>query len=334
MKKTLLAVVTSSLFAASANAAVVFDKDGQQVDVYGRVEYDAGQINYQTANTAKAENFGGDGTARLGVNGKWATGYDASLIGKLEWDASAEAAEGSKFDNRYAWAGADFGNGVQVTAGHLANPYAQLADLTDLFNLYGDVVAYGDIASRLDDAFNVSYAADGWDMRAAYSFADANKVGTKPTATTSVSKDAFAFSEGYTFSDIGLKVVGAYQQADFDTTTSSSVVNKNTQYSLGFGYTYDAFYLGADYGRVQNESDVATAKDNVLEVAATYKVDALTFLAGFNQRDPLAGTDTVKEYVLGTQYDITAKAKAYAEYRIQDVANADDTYGVGIQYNF
>ena len=38
MKKTILAVVTSSLFAASANEAVVYDKDGQQVDIYGRME--------------------------------------------------------------------------------------------------------------------------------------------------------------------------------------------------------------------------------------------------------------------------------------------------------
>jgi predicted porin len=39
MKKTILAVVTSSLLAASANAAVVYDKDGQQVDVTGRIQY-------------------------------------------------------------------------------------------------------------------------------------------------------------------------------------------------------------------------------------------------------------------------------------------------------
>ena len=90
MKKTILAVVTSSLFAASANAAVVFDKDGQQVDVYGRVQYEAGQL-WNDDETGTADNFGGDGLARLGVNGKWATGYnDVALISKLEWEVSSE----------------------------------------------------------------------------------------------------------------------------------------------------------------------------------------------------------------------------------------------------
>ena len=66
MKKTLLAVVTTSLFAASANAATVYDKDGQQVDVYGRIQYQAGQINNDA--NGKANNFGGDTLARFGFN--------------------------------------------------------------------------------------------------------------------------------------------------------------------------------------------------------------------------------------------------------------------------
>ena len=41
-----------------------------------------------------------------------------------------------------------------------------------------------------------------------------------------------------------------------------------------------------------------------------------------------------KYYVLGTQYDITAKAKAFAEYKINDIAGQDDNYVVGLQYNF
>lgn len=38
MKKTLLAVTIPALFAVSANAATVYEKDGQKFDVYGRAQ--------------------------------------------------------------------------------------------------------------------------------------------------------------------------------------------------------------------------------------------------------------------------------------------------------
>jgi len=141
MKKTILAVVTTSLFAASANAATVYDKDGQIVDVYGRIQYQAGQI-YNDEN-GKAENFGGDTLARFGMNGKWATASDVALIGKLEWQISAEAddsGESNQITNRYAFAGADFGNGVQATVGTQDSAYVQLSDVTDVYNEYSGAV--------------------------------------------------------------------------------------------------------------------------------------------------------------------------------------------------
>ena len=38
MKKTILAVVIPALFAASANAAVIYDKDGSNVEMTGRAK--------------------------------------------------------------------------------------------------------------------------------------------------------------------------------------------------------------------------------------------------------------------------------------------------------
>ena len=145
MKKTILAVVTTSLFAASANAAVVYDKDGQQVGVYGELRYVAGQksnattdvadANYKVETAGKAENFGGTGRARFGFDGKQATGYnDVALISKLEWEAVSEDdnGEANALQSRYAWLGADFANGVQATVGTQDTAYVQLADVTDL----------------------------------------------------------------------------------------------------------------------------------------------------------------------------------------------------------
>ncbi|WP_321409305.1 porin [Tolumonas auensis] len=331
MKKTILAVVTSSLFAASANAAVVYDKDGQQVDVYGRIQYQAGQI-YNDDN-GDAENFGGDTLARFGFNGKWATGYnDIALISKLEREVSAENDddEADSFVNRYAFAGADFGNGVQATVGTQDSAYVQLADVTDIYNEYSGLIE-NQFDSRWDDSAKVTYAADGWDLRGSVSFSDEAKANNNEEDKL---QNQYAASAGYTFQIdevSSLKPVLAYQAKTGEAAGESYT---DEQYAAGLGYTYDAFYLASTYGQLKH--DLADEKDTVWTVTATYKVQPdWTLVAGYGLIDGHNyAPETTKYYVLGTQYDITAKAKAYAEYKINEVAGEDDNYVVGLQYNF
>lgn len=333
MKKTILAVVTTSLFAASANAATVYDKDGQQVDVYGRIQYQAGQINNDA--NGKANNFGGDTLARFGFNGKWATESDVALISKLEWQVSSEAddsADNNSFVNRYAFAGADFGNGIQATVGTQDSAYVELSDVTDVYNEYSGLVE-NQFDSRWDDSAKVTYAADGWDLRSSVSFSDQAKDKTEHTDGTRV-QNLYSAAAGYTIKldDVSsLKPVIAYQAKSGEVAGESYT---DEQYAAGLGYTYDAFYLASTYGQLKH--DLADEKDTVWTVTGTYKVlPAVTLVAGYGLVDPHNyGTETAKYYVLGAQYDITAKAKAYTEYKINEVDGQDDNYYVGLQYNF
>lgn len=338
MKKTILAVVTTSLFAASANAAVVYDKDGQQVGVYGELRYVAGQ----KANDANgdAENFGGTGRARFGFDGKQATGYnDVALISKLEWEAVSEDdnGEANALQSRYAWLGADFANGVQATVGEVQSPFAELSDVTDTYNTYSGLIEnqFDDI---WDDSAKVTYAADGWDLRAAYSFDDAAKENGNNDAKAQY---RYAAAAGYTvqIDEVSsLKPVIAYQEEDGTNYKGVAGVDyKKSQYAAGLGYTYDAFYLATTYGQEKFDTDITDAtKNTVWAVTTSYKVlPEWTLVAGYGLVDPHNyGEETEKYYVLGTQYDITAKAKAFAEYKINDIAGQDDNYVVGLQYNF
>ncbi len=358
MKKTILAVVTSSLFAASANAAVVYDKDGQQVDIYGRMEYDAGQMSFKDADTSKsANNFGGDASARLGINGKWATTSDVSLLGKLEYQVNAEGhnALGSSDANtsnssttdsmfaRYAFVGADFGNGIQATIGQQDSAYAELKDVTDTFNYFDGESEDQFGNGRWADSAKVAYAADGWDLRASVASTDANK--DTASETEDYFKHAYSAAAGYTFKldDVqSLKAVLAYQAATkhvYLTGDSSD----DAQYALGLGYTYDAFYLGSTYG--QRKHDTADYKDDIWTATASYKVlPEVTVYTNYEIVDPhnAAGKATETSasgengefYVFGTEYDFTPKAKAYAEYKLNQVTGYDNQYVVGLQYNF
>ena len=352
MKKTILAVVTTSLFAASANAAVVYDKDGQQVGVYGELRYVAGQ----KANDANgdAENFGGTGRARFGFDGKQATGYnDVALISKLEWEAVSEDDNGEAYPNadeetknlqsRYAWLGADFANGVQATVGEVQSPFAELSDVTDTYNTYSGLIEnqFDDI---WDDSAKVTYASDGWDLRAAYSFDDAAKENGNNDAKAQY---RYAAAAGYTvqIDEVSsLKPVIAYQEEDGTNYKGVAGVDyKKSQYAAGLGYTYDAFYLATTYGQEKFDTDTTDAtKNTVWAVTTSYKVlPEWTLVAGYGLVDPhnhggneAPDADFEKYYVLGTQYDITAKAKAFAEYKINDKVAQDDNYVVGLQYNF
>lgn len=352
MKKTLLAVVTTSLFAASANAAVVYDKDGQQLGVYGELRYVAGQKDnattdvtdpdYNAATAGKAENFGGTGRARFGFDGKQATGFnDVALISKLEWEVSSEndnADDSNKdqFESRYAWLGADFANGVQAIVGEVQSPFAELSDVTDTYNTYSGLIEnqFDDI---WDDSVKVTYAADGWDLRSAYSFDDAAKANDNHAQKAQY---RYAAAAGYTvqIDEVSsLKPVIAYQEEDGTNYGAAGVDYKKSQYAAGLGYTYDAFYLATTYGQIKHDTDTTDAtKDTVWAVTTSYKVlPAWTLVAGYGLVDPHNyGSETSKYYVLGTQYDITSKAKAFAEYKINDIAGQDDNYVVGLQYNF
>nr|WP_321269339.1 hypothetical protein [uncultured Tolumonas sp.] len=351
MKKTLLAVVTSSLFAASAHAAVVYDKDGQQVEVTGRIEYDAGQMGFKDSTPTEVNNFGGDGSARLGVNGKWATGYnDVALIGKADWQVNAENdssfsssdANTTSITSRNIYAGADFGNGIQATVGQQDSAYIELKDVTDTFN-YFDGINEDQLSSsgRWADSYKVTYAADGWDLRTSVGFSDANK---DPVAGDTYYKNEYSAAAGYTFTidDVqSLKAVLAYQAATEHTATDDN--STDAQYALGLGYTYDAFYLASTYG--QRKHDAADYKDNIWTATASYKVlPEVTVYANYEIVDPHNAAGKAVEtsasgengdfYVFGSEYAFTPKAKAYAEYKLNQTTGYDDQYVVGLQYNF
>ena len=343
MKKTILAVVTSTLLAASAQAATVYDKDGQTVDVYGRIQYQAGQI--YNADNGKAENFGGDTLARFGFNGKWATASDISLIGKLEWEVSSEADdadESNQITSRYAFAGADFGNGVQATVGTQDSAYVQLSDVTDVYNEYSGAVE-NQFDSRWDDSVKVTYVADGWDLRASAAAPDSEKTDTYTafetfgTTFTAKEKAAYGASAGYTaqIDDLSsVKGVLAYQGSKYDVAGAQDL--DMSQYAAGVGYTYDALYLASTYGQLKAHTEGDSAKATVWTVTATYKfLPEVTGVLGYGLVDPHnLGEPTSEYYVVGAQYDITAKAKVYTEYKFNQVSGQDDNYYVGMQYNF
>ncbi|WP_319781528.1 porin [Oceanisphaera sp. IT1-181] len=357
MKKTILALMIPALFATSASAVTVYSDEGSQVDIYGRIQYEAGQRYYQTADTSKAENFGGDGEARLGVNAKYLLNDDVDLIGKLEWAVVSEAdrtSDGVSKDGnqslatRYAWAGFRFVDTTELTFGRSMDPYAQALYYTDILDIYGGTAAYGSAiglaSDKVDDQVQLTYAANGVDLRAGYAFADSDK-----QDGNTGKKNQWSASAGYT-APFGLGVVAAYEQQKFGTGTVSSIgsspLNGDKDFDawiVGVNYTIDGFYFAALYTEQKLENDNSKLDTEGYELHAQYNVDAWTMFAQYsNERaDDNNGVkwDSIDSTTVGVRYALTPKTKLYTEYVISDSefkngTEKDDVYGMGIQYNF
>ncbi|WP_375054990.1 porin [Zobellella sp. DQSA1] len=335
MKKTILALTIPALFATSASAVTVYSDEGAQVDIYGRIQYDAGSFDHDGADREK---FGGDGSARLGTNVKYDLNNDVALIGKLEWQVAAESSDGSKFDSRYAWAGFRFQDTTDLTFGKSENPFVQLSDITDIFELFG-AAAYSH-SWRIDDQVRVSYADQGIDLRAAYAFNDQNRTREDLDAAEERAQNQYSLSAGYA-TPFGLGLVAAYEKQNVKTGPLAAEGDFD-MWGVGANYSIDGFYFGTVYGHTsQDVVGGSDADTRYWEIVGAYNVDAWTLRAGYNYEKDRKGDNKkthVNEYVLGAAYALNPKTKLYAEYNLQRAKTGgerkDDLYGVGIQYNF
>lgn len=344
MKKTILALTIPALFATSASAVTVYSDEGAQVDIYGRIQYEAGEMRHQSGSN-KAENFGGDGEARLGVNAKYMLNQDVDLIGKLEWQVVAEGDQATGSDNlstRLAWAGFRFMDNTELTFGKSVDPYTLVVYQHDIFNIFGAGASYGSaidmFAERIDDQVQLAYASNGLDLRAAYAFADDQK-----NDTTKEGKDnQWSVAAGYTL-PMGLGFGAAYEQQNYGNFGFAPAGDEDFDaWIVGVHYSIDGFYIAAAYTEQENKNNFFKNESEGFEVTTSYNVDAWTLLAQYSKEETefTAGNtstkgDTVDAVTLGVQYDLTSKAKLYAEYEINDDdLNLDDRYGMGIQYNF
>lgn len=339
MKKTMLALMIPALFATSASAVEIYSaEDGSKVDLYGRLQYDAGALGYQSKK--EAENFGGEGEARLGVNVKYVLNDATDLIGKYE--ARIQSEDNDDTTTRYAWLGFRFNDTTDLTFGKSEAARAQLSDLTDTFDIFGGKVTKAGGYNRVDDQIRVAYAENGVDLRANYAFNDDRKVDDNALNVNNKQDNRWGMSAGYT-APIGLGVVASYDVVNYDNVVNglgfgTDNFEKSEDWGLGAHYSIEGFYFAALYGqrdyKVPGGNDMGT---KYWEVQGAYNVQEWTLLANYANekgRKANSGEKITSEYTLGARYAFTPKTKVYAEYVINDFSGHDDLYGVGIQYNF
>lgn len=349
MKKTILALAIPALFASAANAAVVYDKEGTQVDVYGRAEFNVTDDGADAAfaNGSKQDSVDGIGSARLGVNGKVAINSKVAGIAKGEWQVASENSDDSKFKARHVYAGFDFTDYGTLVFGQTDTAFYQAVAATDIFNTYGYEAFDGIEVGRQEGQVIYTGKFGGFYVGSSYQFQKADygySFGGKDQAGTAVEfKDvgldhSYALTLGYNF-DFGLGVYAGVHQEDL---VSDNIDNK-TNYALSAGYTLDSLYLGAAYVYSKlNDIQVGAYKGDAelegFDLVASYGIDAWTLYTGYAYQeltgDNLVSTDTADAFKIGAQYKFTSNFKSWAEYKVNNLDGADDAWTAGLQYNF
>ncbi|EEH93466.2 MULTISPECIES: porin [Citrobacter] len=365
MKRKVLALLLPALLAAgAANAAEIYNKNGNKLDLYGKVD----GLRYFS------DNPGDDGDqtyARLGFKGE--TQINDMLTGYGQWEYNIKAntaeGEGANSATRLAFAGLGFGQNGTFDYGRNYGVVYDVEAWTDMLPEFGgdsytqtDVYMTGrtnGVATYRNKGFFGQ--ADG--LNFALQYQGNNEDGGSGEGTgngkgrdlTRENGDGFGMSTSYDF-DFGLSLGAAYSSSDRsnnqvaagrgDSSHANSYAGGDTADAWTVGAKYDAndIYLAAMYAETRNmtaygDYGIANKTQN-FEVVAQYQFDfglrpSIAYLQ--SKGKDLGGQevsrgnwryvdkDLVKYVDVGVTYYFNKNMSTYVDYKI-NLLDEDDSF--------
>ncbi|ECI9048371.1 porin OmpC [Salmonella enterica subsp. enterica serovar Schwarzengrund] len=361
MKREVLALVIPALLAAgAAHAAEVYNKDGNKLDLYGKVD----GLHYFS------DNSGSDGDqtyVRFGFKGE--TQINDQLTGYGQWEYNVQAntteGEGANSWTRLAFAGLKFGDYGSFDYGRNYGVLYDVEGWTDMLPEFGgDSYTYADnymtgrangVATyRNTDFFGL---VDGLSFALQYQGNNENS-GNGNEGTNNRTDDddfrrengdGFGISTTYDFG-MGFSAGAAYTTSD----RTNDQVSRGEQYAKGdkadawtAGLKYDAnnIYLATMYSETRNmtpygsldsyaHGGVANKTQN-FEVTAQYQFDfglrpAVSFLMSKGKDLVNNGVNDDKDLVkyadVGATYYFNKNFSTYVDYKINLLDDDDNFY--------
>ena len=366
MKRKVLAIlVPALLMAGAANAAEMYNKDGNKVDLYGKVD----------ARHTFSDNPGDDGDetyVQIGFKGETQITNDLTGYGQWEYKTYANDTEGAgdKSFNRLAYAGLKFGEYGSFDYGRNYGVVYDVEAWTDMLPVFGgDSYTWTDnfmvgstngVATyRNNDFFGL---VDGLNFALQYqganegANANEDQEGTKNghKDVRFQNGDGFGMSTSYDFSgDLsGLSLGAAYSSSD---RTNDQVAYGKAAESIGFaggekaeawtvGAKYDAnsVYLAMMYAETRNMTPIGNVgianQTQNFEAVAQYQFDfglrpslAWVYSKGKDLDGKGFNQDLVNYIDLGMTYSFNKNFSTYVDYKINMLDNDEalyDAYGI------
>ncbi|MEJ6121975.1 porin [Vibrio sp. 2-Bac 85] len=316
MKKTILATIVTSLFAATAaHSATVYDANGTTFEVYGDVEV---QAKKGTAdNSSKVINID---DADFGFKAGYDIGHGVTAIGVVEMDGEDD--EPVTLDDAYV--GLSSAQWGTITAGQQVT----IADDQGIGNDY-EFGIDNSSQSYTDGKQVVKYTLDKGNYYGGISYL----VNTGQNSDDFNSLDA---KLGARFGGLDLTVY--YGNADTEiaatTTPPAAAVPYNSEsVILEVRYAFTDLELAASAGSTDNDSGVADLTS--FGLAAVYTVDKMAYSAAWSLVDTdSAGVDDVNKYFVNAAYSFNSNVKAYLEVAGDDTDDSEIGYAAGMAISF
>ena len=348
-KSTLALVVMGILSTASLHAAEVYNKNGNKLDVYGKVK----AMHYLSDDDAKD----GDQTyVRFGFKGE--TQINDQLTGYGRWEAEfagnkTESEGGQK--TRLAFAGIKIQNVGSFDYGRNLGALYDVAAYTDMFPEFGgDGLAQTDNfmtkrASGLATWRNTDFfgAVDGLDMTLQYQGKNENRDVKKQNG------DGFGTSLSYDFGGSDFNIIGAY--ANSDRTNEQNLQargegDKAEGWATGVKYDANDIYLAAIYSETRNMAPISGGfanKAQNIELVAQYQFDfglrpSLGYVQSKGKDIEGIGDEDIVNYIdVGATYYFNKNMSAFVDYKINQIdddnelgVSSDDIVAIGMTYQF
>lgn len=352
-KSTLALMMISALTTASAvQAAEVYNKNGNKLDVYGKVK----AMHYISDYDSKD----GDQTyVRFGIKGETQINEDLTGYGRWESEFSGNKTESdSTQKTRLAFAGLKLKNVGSFDYGRNLGALYDVEAWTDMFPEFGgDSSAQTDNfmtkrASGLATYRNTDFfgVVDGLDLTLQYQGKNESRDVKKQNG------DGFGTSLAYDFGGSDFAISGAYTSSDRTTDQQNAALaprgqgNKAEAWATGLKYDANNIYLATFYSETRNMTPISGGfanKTQNVEVVAQYQFDngfrpSLGYVLSKGKDIESVGSEDLVNYIdVGATYYFNKNMSAFVDYRINQLKsdnklgiNDDDIVALGMTYQF
>ncbi|MCZ7835471.1 MULTISPECIES: porin OmpC [Atlantibacter] len=357
-RKVLAFVIPALLAAGAANAAEIYNKNGNKLDIYGKVD-----ARHQFSDDAGSD---GDQTyVRLGFKGETQITNDLTGYGQWEYNIQANDTEssGNQSSTRLGFAGLKFGDYGSFDYGRNYGVVYDVEAWTDMLPVFGgDSYTYTDnfmvgrangVATyRNTDFFGL---VEGWNFALQYQGANEgsdglfDQEGTGNRNGDNMRKDngdGWGISTTYDFG-MGFNAGAAYASSDRtnEQQFASTAGGENADvWTFGLKYDANDVYLAAMYSETRNMTPygnnighIANKTQN-FEVTAQYQFDfglrpEVSYLQSKGkdlaknggESDDNNDQDLVKYVSVGANYYFNKNFSTYVDYKI-NLLDEDDSF--------
>ncbi|PKH24378.1 porin OmpC [Enterobacterales bacterium CwR94] len=371
MKLRILSLMVPALLVAgSAGAAEIYNKDGNKLDLFGKVD----GLHYFS------DNDGSDGDQsylRFGFKGETQVSDQITGYGQWEYQAALNTAESEGTANsftRVGFAGLKFGDAGSFDYGRNYGVAYDIGAWTDVLPEFGgDTYGADNFMFQRGNGMatyrnnNFFGLVDGWNFAVQYQ--GKNSSATESNNGRDVlgqNGDGWGLSTTYDLGS-GFGIGAAAFQSDRTTDQQNSLNpalrghgDKAEAYTGGLKYDANNVYLAAMYTRSYNATRFGNSSDSAIygyantadnwEVVAQYQFDfglrpSLAFVSSRGHDIEGYGSQNLKRYVdVGATYYFNKNMSTYVDYQINllddsaftDAAgiNTDDVVALGLVYQF